>query len=367
MSSDPARLRAGSTGRAAKSATLVFLASLSLVPLLSLGCGKQGPPAPPLRSVPAPATDLAVRQRGNQLLLGFSYPKLTPAGTALGAVSALEVWSVERPAPREGEPQPLDPRELNAAATMRLRLETADLPQVTYGDRILVTVPLPEPIQPRSVYLAVRTFGPGGERSELSNQGALLTRTPPPAPQQVTVTPVAEGIRVEWSPPEGMAGATGFGVYRRGAQERTYAQPLHSAGPAETSWVDTTARFGESYIYAVTALQSPTSESAIGSEHEVRYQDRFAPPAPDQLVALAEEGRVRLFWRSSNAPDLAGYLVYRQGPGGRFLRLTPQPITTLEFTHEGLGTGQAITYRVTAVDASGNESAPSNEVQATVP
>jgi hypothetical protein len=361
---------ARSAGNAGNTARAALLASLFLLPLLSLlavGCGKQGPPAPPFRSVPAPASDLAVRQRGNQLLLGFGYPKLTPAGTALGAVTALEVWSVERPAPREGQPQPLDPRELKAAATQRLRLETADLPQVTYGDRILVTVPLTEPIEPRSVYLAVRSFGPAGEESEFSNQAALVTAAPPPAPQQVTVTPVAEGIRVEWSPPAGMEGATGFGVYRRAAQERTYSQPLHSAGPTETSWVDTTARFGESYIYAVTALKSPTSESAIGSEHEVRYQDRFAPPAPDQLVALAEEGRVRLFWRSSNAPDLAGYIVYRQGPGGRFIRLTQQPITSLEFTHERAETGQTLTYRVTAVDASGNESPPSNEVQATVP
>ncbi|HEX2223368.1 MAG TPA: hypothetical protein VHN15_04085, partial [Thermoanaerobaculia bacterium] len=104
MSSDPAPQRrdhrGGGAGRAVRAA---LLATLSLLPLLA-ACGKQGPPAPPYRAVPAAATDLAVRQRGNQLLLSLAYPKLTPAGTALGAVTALEVWSVERPAPRCGGP-----------------------------------------------------------------------------------------------------------------------------------------------------------------------------------------------------------------------------------------------------------------------
>lgn len=368
MSSDPLSFRrpGPSSQRIARIAGLAFAALLPLLLVSLAGCGKQGPPAPPYRAIPAPVKDLTVRQRGNQILLGFTYPKLTPAGAALGDVTGIEVWAAERPAPREGQPQPLDAREMNAAATQRLALKPVDLPGVTYGDHVLVTLPLSEPVQSRSLFFAVRTLGPKGDRSEPSNQGVLVPKTAPAAPQQVTTTPVADGIQVEWSTTEG---ATGYYVYRRDSQERVYTEPIHTAGPTETTWVDSSARYGQSYIYAVTALaqSQPAIESAIGSEHEVRYQDRFAPPAPDQLVALAEEGQVRLFWRSSNAPDLAGYLVYRRGPDGPFSRLTAQPQTSLEFTDRGLRKGQAFTYRVTAVDTTGNESTPSNEVQASVP
>ncbi|HEX2641984.1 MAG TPA: hypothetical protein VHU81_03255 [Thermoanaerobaculia bacterium] len=364
MSSDPRSLRR--PGKRVQVAGLALAAALPLLLVSLAGCGKQGPPAPPYRAVPAPLKDLTVRQRGNQILLGFTYPKLTPAGAALGDVTGLQVWAAERPAPREGQPQPLDARELNAVATERLALKATDLPGVTYGDHVLVTLPLSEPVQTRALFFVVRTLGPKGDRSDPSNQVVLVPKAPPAAPQQVTTTPVSEGIQVEWSTTEG---AAGYNVYRRGSQERVYTEPMHTAGPTETTWVDSSAQYGQSYIYAVTALaeRTPAIESAIGSEHEVRYQDRFAPPAPEQLVALAEEGQVRLFWKSSNAGDLAGYLVYRRAPGGEFTRLTPQPQTSLELTDRGLRKGQTFTYRVTAVDATGNESTPSNEVQANVP
>jgi hypothetical protein len=95
----------------------------------------------------------------------------------------------------------------------------------------------------------------------------------------------------------------------------------------------------------------------------VRYQDRFAPPVPREPVALAEGARVRLVWRSSDAPDLAGYLVYRSDGGGPFARLTERPQEDLELT-DPVPPGTYV-YRVTAVDQNGNESAAA-EVPVTV-
>ena len=158
---------------------------------------------------------------------------------------------------------------------------------------------------------------------------------------------------------------------RRGAQERAYGAPVQLVpGAEQRSWLDTTARFGQSYIYTVTALaqQEPVVESGIASDHEVRYQDRFAPPAPGELVALAEAGRVRLVWQASEAEDIAGYLVYRRaGESGAFERITAQPVDTAEYVDTAIRAGQSYTYRVTAVDQSGNESAPGAEVRAAAP
>jgi hypothetical protein len=355
-----------SNERPSQRATALALALLTL-----LACGKQGPPRPPLRAVPAPTKDLSAVQQGPRLLLSFNYPTVTPAGMALEGISAVEIWQVSRPASADGKANPLDPREFNAAAKLQQKIEGADLTAATDGGRVNVLLPLPEipaGAPPQAQYFAVRTVGKNGDRSDLSNVAALVPTAPPAAPEKVGVTARADGVLVEWS---GVEGATaGYNIYRRGSRDRAHGKPLHVAGPQERSWLDNTARFGESYIYTVTALSqmAPIVESAITSEHEVLYQDRFAPPPPSELVALAEAGRARLVWRASEADDLAGYIVYRRaGDTGEFVRVTSQPLESAEYIDTAVQSGQSYSYRVTAIDQAGNESAPGGEVRAAVP
>ena len=379
----PVSRRAGRPHRGAPT-FLILAAFVSL-----LGCGKQGPPLPPLRNVPAPVKDLTVVQQGSQILLSFTYPTVTPAGSALGGISAVEIWSVGRPAP-VGKAIPLDVKEFGPVAKPVQKVAGADLTSATSGSRVDISLPLPpttttpaptatpapatpgttpaapsEPA-PLAAYFSVRTFGKDGDRSDFSNIVALVPKTPPAAPQQVTATARGDGILVEWTPVAGTV--AGYNIYRRGSTERANAKPVHTAGPTEKSWLDTTARFGNGYIYSVTALSQiqPPIESAIAAEREVRYVDRFPPPAPTELVALAETGRVRLVWRPSEADDVAGYIVYRKVDGG-FERVTPQPVVAAEYVDTAVAAGKTYVYRVTAVDQAGNESGPGNEVRAEVP
>ncbi|HEV7504926.1 MAG TPA: hypothetical protein VGS07_08450 [Thermoanaerobaculia bacterium] len=372
------------------------------------GCGKQGPPLPPLKAVPATTKDLVATQQGGQIVLSFSYPKTTPAGLALPGVSAVEVLETARPATPDGKAATLDPKQFATLGKPQTKVVGADLTAATSGDRIVITLPVPPPpaIPPASAkpaipvkpapaptatpapaatpapgttpapaatppllahYYAVRTFGVEGDRSEISNISAVVPKPPPAAPERLTVTARADGVMVEWAAVQGAAG--GYNVYRRDAQERFHGQPVHSAGAEERSWLDTTARFGQSYIYTVTALaqREPVVESAVGSEHEVRYQDRFPPAVPGDLVALAEAGRIRLVWRSVDADDLAGYIVYRRIGNGSFERVTAQPAATPEYIDTALTAGQTYGYRVTAIDKAGNESDPGAEVRAEAP
>ena len=340
--------------------------------LLLLGalaaCGKQGDPLPPLRAVPAKTQDLKVRQQGTRILLDFTYPKTTPAGMALDGITRIEIYEAEQPAPREGTAPPaLDPRAFTAASTLKQTLETADVGAATYGDHVLLALPLPEgdSAAPKTRYYGVRTVGKSGDRSELSNLAVLVTKAPPPSPQQVTATGRPEGVAVEWT---AVPDAVGYNIYRRGSQEQAWGSPVHTSASGETSYLDPGVRFGN-YIYTVTAVgrREPLVESAIGAVDEVVYTDRFPPPVPSDLVALAEAGRVRLIWRSSEAEDLAGYLVYRRDADGEFRRITEPPVATTEHIDTGVASGATYFYRVTAVDQAGNESAPGGEVQAVVP
>src|SRR3954471_7385046 len=117
--------------------------TLLVLAVLALGCGKQGPPLPPLRNVPAPVKDLTAVQQGPQILLSFTYPTVTPAGTALGGVTDVEIWSVARPAP-DGKANPIDPREFGNVAKPVQKISGVDLTSATSGSRIDIALPLPQ-------------------------------------------------------------------------------------------------------------------------------------------------------------------------------------------------------------------------------
>lgn len=377
---------------------LLSFGALSLLGLLFLGaCGKQGNPLPPLRYIPARTQDFAGIQQGTQLRFTFTYPKSTAAGLALAGLSGLEIWAVERPVGSDGLAPKLDPRELVAAARVWKKLSTVELAAVTAGDRVLLDVPLPE--TGKAYYLAARTLGPQGDLSEYSNLVILVPKQPPAPPEKVTLTERADGVLAEWTwtappapaaetpaetaataapagtepPAAGAAVAevkkpgqiAGFNVYRRSSRDKGYGPPIHASSPEEKTYLDTEAKFGERYIYAVTTVlqRDPMVESAIQTEQEVQYLDRFAPSPARELVALAEPTQVRLIWRASEAAEATGYNVYRQTGRGEFAKLTSAPIPDLAFTDTGVAAGKVYTYRVTALDAAGNESEPA-ETQA---
>jgi len=404
MSSDPRRLTQGFLAAGLLAAALATLASL--------GCGKQGPPLPPLRSVPAPTKDLVLRQQGTNVLFELTYPKTSASGQALDGIKAVEVYEAVQPAPAQGKPQPLEVKVFSPNAKKVFQVTDADVGASTFGDRLVFSMPLPAgamtpvappapktppktptpapaakpapgttppttatppaapapPPEPRPAarFYAVRTISKNGEKSDFSNQVSLIPKNPPPGPDQVSTTARPDGVLVEWSP---VPGALGYAVYRRNAQEKGHGQPVHPAGATEKSWLDTTAHFGQSYIYSVTSFndRDPFIESTFASEREIHYLDRFPPPPPTELVGLGETGRIRLVWRASEADDLAGYIVYRRGPQGEFKRITAQALTAAEYVDTDVKAGETYSYRVTAIDQTGNESAPGGEVRVTLP
>ncbi len=187
-----------------------------------------------------------------------------------------------------------------------------------------------------------------------------MPQVPPPAPRELTAAARADGIEIGWQAEED-PGIAGFDVYRRLSTERDFGEPLQLVGPAERSFVDAGARYGQRYLYAVTAVgqRSPLVESAVAATREVDYRDVFPPPVPASVVALADAGAVRLVWDESRAPDLAGYHVYRRRGDGEWQRLTAEPAAEVEYADPDVTPGEPYAYRVTAVDELGNESEPS--------
>ncbi len=96
--------------------------------------------------------------------------------------------------------------------------------------------------------------------------------------------------------------------------------------------------------------------------------DTTAPAVPGGVSATANANAIAVDWANNSEPDLAGYHVYRStNAGGTFTKITSTLLTDSAFSDTTATAGQALSYRVTAVDTSGNESAASATVTATRP
>jgi hypothetical protein len=158
-------------------------------------------------------------------------------------------------------------------------------------------------------------------------------------------------------------------VYRRNARVRDYSEPLYKAREDLGTYLDRSALFGDRYIYTVTSVGNldPIVESAVAAEHEVDYKDRFPPATPTDVVALPETGRVRLLWQPSSSTDTQGYWIYRQDPSESFRVVNTELVVGSEYLDRDLASGLIYRYYILAVDAQGNQSAASEEIEVRVP
>jgi hypothetical protein len=329
------------------------------------GCGKKGDPLPPLRDIPLKTADLALRQQGNLILFEMAYPSVTIAGLPLGGIEGVELFQLIKPAP-EGVAPVADPLEVEGQAEVLLTLRGAELGAAIIGDRIQFRIPLQEelPEEPAAHVFSVRTLK-ADEVSDFSNLVTLVPRQPPEAPANLRVTAGQEAIELSWESSETMQG---FAVYRRGAAERGYGNPVQQLASDARSYTDSDVEYGQRYIYTVRALASVTPPilSAEAGEREIDYVDRFPPEVPGSFVALGERVRVRLRWEASDAEDIAGYILYRRERGREFHRLVEELIQSSEHIDRGLVAGFSYDYRIQAVDMVGNESALSETATAEV-
>jgi Tol biopolymer transport system component/subtilase family serine protease/fibronectin type 3 domain-containing protein len=118
------------------------------------------------------------------------------------------------------------------------------------------------------------------------------------------------------------------------------------------------------YAYEVVAVDYHGFESLPSDEASAAVGDVVPPSAPQNLTAMAAGSDVILSWVPNAEQDLAGYNVYWNTPDGWF-KLNNSAVMVPAYTDSNRANGTYI-YRVTAVDAVGNESDPSNEATVNV-
>ncbi|MBN8730286.1 MAG: fibronectin type III domain-containing protein [Acidobacteria bacterium] len=296
--------------------------NLALLPLslLLAACGYVGDPLPPSLHIPLAVADLRAEQKVDRLEVRFTLPELTTDNAGIRRFQDVEL--------RAGSPG--SERRIPVAQTAPGAVEVS-VPVAEWGGT--------------SVSFRVRSQGIRGRWSDWSAAVTVAVAQPVSAPL-VKAEATTGGVKLSW---EAAAGEQ-YLVFRTAAGEATVTQIGESTG---ASYLDATAVFDQTYTYRVRSAGSPLSQPV-----EITPRDTFAPPAPAGLSAVEATASVQLSWNPVESADLAAYQVYRAEGDGPFVR-TGGRLTAPSYTDRDLRPGVRLRYRVTALDAAGNESEPS--------
>jgi fibronectin type 3 domain-containing protein len=209
---------------------------------------------------------------------------------------------------------------------------------------------------------AVSAIDNGGNESAKSAVASVVTPSCGDAAAPSTPTGVSavaascSQVNVSWnaSTDTGGSGLKGYNLYRNGAFVKLVLAPA-------TSTSDTGLAGAQAYTYTLVAIDNAGNASAVSAGSTATTPacgDATAPSVPSGVAATATGcSTASLSWNAATdtgGSGLKGYNVYRNGA---FLKQVAAPATGT--TDSGLAASTTYTYRVSAVDNAGNQSAQS--------
>jgi len=391
-----------------------------IVVIICSGCGKKGPPLPPLLHLPSAPADVAATRRGDQVVVELTVPSANTDNTRPANVEQVDVYGITasgqvtddqlvKRGTKLGEIAVKAPRDPNdtadpddtdadveppvgngldqgARATVEEHLAPAALVPVDVAaadtKRPKADAPADGPLLGPPTRVLTRTYaGVGvnthGKRGPVSRRVSVPLVPPPPSPPPPKIGYDEHALTLKWSPAAVEGGL--LPSYPLGGSEpvltyRVYEVPkppapevpLTKTPIAETTFTEAGVTFGVERCFAVrtVATMGPLSvESGEAPPACVTLKDTFPPAAPKGLSGVASEGAISLIWDANGEKDLAGYLVLRgEAPDGAMTAITPAPIEATNF-NDTVPAGVRFVYAIVAVDTAGNRSAPSNRFE----
>ena len=386
-----------------------------VVVLACSGCGKKGPPLPPLIKIPVAPAELTAERRATTVDVQFIVPAANTDGTRPANVERVDVYAITanrtltndqilKLATKVGSVAVKAPRDPNATTDPEEPDEEVDAPEgkgVDQGvlarvteqlsDDALVPIdllkdaksrksarakgPSEGPLLPLPTQSPSRTYvGVGittrGRKGSFSTRVSVSLAPPPLPPATPTVFYDEKAIFLNWVPASAGDGSdallpsTPLGAPQRSLGYNVYegVTRLTKTAVADPTFADARLAWGEKRCYVVRTAEKVDEaviESAATSEVCVTPVDTFPPAAPKSLQTVASVGAITLIWEPNTERDLAGYLVLRGTNQSDLEPMMTSPITATNF-RDDLAPGTRRVYAVRAVDKAGNASAPSN-------
>lgn len=359
---------------------LIFAFCLLPFAFCAAACGKRRPPLPPVERVPQRTELLSGVQRGNRVILSWPAPRRNASDESVQSIRRVDIY---RLAEGVDDPLPLTEEEFSDRATLIGSVSYEEIQaareSLSYSDELTLREPL-------RLRYAVKYVNAANQRASFSN--FLLIEPAASVSQSPVVEPSPEvtqnAVVLRWQAPAANVDNTtpvnllGYNVYRAAASQNQPAQtPLNPRPITATSFTDQSFAFGEEYVYVVRAVSLGTGgepvESLNSNAVTATPKDVFPPAAPSRVTAAGSSAPVRIsvFFDASSDRDVAGYDVYRSEdeslPKERWTKLNKTLLDRTTFQDDAVQSGKKYCYYVTASDAAGNVSRPSDVYCETTP
>lgn len=209
-----------------------------------------------------------------------------------------------------------------------------------------------EGIRSENFSYTVRAFDLAMNYSKHSNQasGTLPDDTPPTVPGDLAYSKTLQSIRLSWSASNDNRNVGGYEIFRDGQKIGT---------TNNTFYTDDGLTPSTNYNYTVRAFDLSNNYSRHSVSISAGTQSDNIPPTTPGYLKVASSGShvVRLSWSaSSDNMGTVKYDIYMDDTKAGTTSATT-------FTVEELAPGNSYSFRVKAVDSSGNSSAFSNKVE----
>lgn len=178
--------------------------------------------------------------------------------------------------------------------------------------------------------------------------------TPPSPPRRVMASNRnAVRVNVVWD--ASMSGdVVNYTLYRKKESEEEFDK-IKEFPLMKRQYRDENIQIGETYMYAVAAVDSSDNVSEITESAPVFIRSSNPPRRVRNVQAVASQDSIRITWEPVVSDVLQGYNLYVSNRStGIFENLFDEPQNITEFITTA--DNQKIWFRVTSVDKSGNES-----------
>jgi hypothetical protein len=323
-----------------KSYTLIL--SLCVLALVIAGCGKKASPVPKGLPIPAGVGDLRGDVRDGVLLISFSIPKKNQDGTPLNDLAGFRILKSCGGCGGGYEPwKSVAMTDRQGFTTRGGRLYTYDndlREGFDYGYRVF-------------------PFSTKGVTGGGSNTFLISWKEPPGPLRGLTIGEEDSMLVFSWTGRPGLL----YNIYRW--EDGVYpVSPMNTSPLATPQFVDSGLQNGKQYKYEVRAVRMDrgTAFEGEGTAVSGTPRDKTPPLQPAGPRLERKDTSVFLSWTGNTESDLAGYNVYRV-VSGKPTKINNILVVPPHFVDERPGPERYISYYVTAVDKSGNESDGSQE------
>ncbi len=366
--------------------------------LLLASCASPGPPRPPSLHLPAVVTDMKAERVGDRVMLHWTTPTRTTDNLPVPAQMTAEICREVNPAWATPTSTPgAKPSTKECKAVVRVAVKSGP----SEGADLLPPELTQDPVQPLGY--RIRVLNPEGRSADASKVVIVPSGAAPATVAGLRITATRDGALAQWQKVDAPVIVELERSLAEPAAQKTPApqKPKEKKSPVSLAqdepdevrlrtadpktapaaadpggMLDRSARRGVKYIYRAQRLRVVTLDGKMYKLHSelspaitINLADTFAPAAPTGLASVPStsngKAAIDLSWQPGTETDLAGYNIYRRNAAGGFERLNPAPVTGPAYTDADVTAGSSYTYRVSAVDASGNESPASSQVTET--